>query len=133
MPYCPNCGTEHKVEDKFCSKCGEALRGISSESQATGQNPIVGENESEGWSWLDPKGPFRSPRITLNYFNAVGLILIIIALVLIVAGVDSPYAFLPDPLGILVVVYLLAVVFVGLPLAGILLLTDNVLGFLRHG
>lgn len=133
MPYCSNCGTEHPAEDQFCSNCGEALSEAPSQGTESEQSSSERESKGEDWSWLNPRGPFRSPRMALNYFNAVGLILIVVALILVVMGVDSPYAFLPDPLGILLVVYLLAVVFVGLPIAGILLLTDNVLGFLRHG
>lgn len=89
--------------------------------------------ESEDWSFFSPKGPFQSPRVALNYFNTGGLLLILIAILLIALGVESPYAYLPDPVPILVIVYLLAVIFLGIPLWFVLLLTDNVLGFLRHG
>lgn len=133
MPYCPNCGSEHEAGHRFCNSCGEEFGESSFEGHSPEEPQASNGTGSEEWSWLDPKGPFRSPRTALNYFNGVGLVLIFGGLLLVVVGVDSPYAFLPDPLPIVLVVYLLIVIFVGLPLAGILLLTDNVLGFLRHG
>jgi len=127
MPYCPKCGTEHPPADTYCSNCGEEL----SESETKGSEEQA-PNKSE-WNWLDPRGPFRSPRNILNTINTVGVVIIIVGIVLAVSGVDSPYAFLPSPLDILLLVYMLGVIFIGLPLWFILLLTDNVLGFLRKG
>ncbi len=133
MPFCPSCGTEHQGEDQFCRNCGEAIGQDPSGELETNQNPATDTDESEDWSFFSPEGPFQSPRTALNYFNTGGLLLIIIAILFIGAGVESPYAHLPDPLPILVIVYLLAVIFVGIPIWFVLLLTDNVLGFLRHG
>lgn len=127
MPYCPNCGTEHSPEDTYCSNCGEELTEIETQE---GAEPTPDKSE---WNWLDPRGPFRSPRNVLNTINTVGVVIIIVGIVLAVAGVDSTYAILPSPLDILLLIYMLAVVFIGLPLWFILLLTDNVLGFLRKG
>lgn len=133
MPYCPKCGTEHEDSDRYCRDCGEAISDTPTEKSKAGtQSPAEGA-DAEDWSFFNPKGPFQSPRVALNYFNTVGILLIIIAILLIAAGVESPYAVLPDPLPILVVVYILAVIFVGMPIWFVLLLTDNVLGFLRHG
>lgn len=133
MPYCPNCGEEHADDDRFCSDCGAELDAPGSAGAGDERQSAVRGGERDDWNWLDPTGPFSSPRTALNYFNGVGLLLVGVALLLVVAGVDSPYAFLPEPLGILLILYLVVVIFVGLPLAGVLLLTDNVLGFLRHG
>lgn len=132
MSYCPNCGTEHEDSDRYCRNCGEAIGDTPDKFKSETMPPTEG-SDSEDWSFFNPKGPFQSPRAALNYFNTVGILLIIIAILFIAAGVESPYAVLPDPLPILVVVYILAVIFVGMPIWFILLLTDNVLEFLRHG
>lgn len=133
MPYCPNCGTEHEAEAQFCSNCGEALGGVPSEEPESNHNPATETDESNDWSFFSPKGPFRSPRTAFNYFNTGGLLLIVIAILLIAVGIEEPFAHLPDPLPILVIIYILAVIFIGIPIWFVLLLTDNVLGFLRHG
>lgn len=133
MAFCPSCGTESEAEDEYCRNCGTNL-GVAIPSRMTrDDSPSTDDTERDGWNWLNPNGPFRSPRTALNYFNAVGLVLILAGVGLVIAGVESPYAFVPEPFDMLVVLYMVAVVFVGLPVAGILLLTDNVLGFLRHG
>lgn len=133
MPFCPTCGTEHQGDDQYCRNCGEVVGQDPSGEIEPNRNPATDTGESEDWSFFSPKGPFQSPRTALNYFNTGGLLLIIIAILLIALGVESPYAYLPDPMPILVIVYLLVVIFVGIPIWFVLLLTDNVLGFLRHG
>lgn len=127
MPYCPKCGTEHKPEDTYCSNCGGELTGIETQD---GEEHTPNKSE---WNWLDPRGPFQSPRNVLNTINTVGVVIIIVGIGFALAGVESPYAILPSPLDILLLVYMLAVIFIGLPLWFILFLTDNVLGFLRKG
>lgn len=133
MSYCPNCGTEHEDNDRYCRNCGGAIGDTPNEKSKSETGLSVDGADSEDWNFLNPKGPFQAPRTALNYFNTTGMLLIIIAILLIAAGVESPYAVLPAPLPILLVIYILAVIFVGMPVWFILLLTDNVLGFLRHG
>lgn len=131
MPFCTNCGTEHDYQASYCSVCGEPIQGTRPESEVP-----IRSDETDGatkdWNWLDPRGPFRSPRRFLNYFNGIGLLLIIGLLIVSVAGIET-HRFIPEPFGIFLVVYMLAVIFLGLPIAGILLITDNVVGFIGNG
>lgn len=135
MPYCPDCGTEHEPVDAYCSECGEPVgRGTDDRETSGGSTAAPADTDGEGgWNWLDPRGPFRSPRNALNTVNTVGIILLVVGLGLSIAGVDSPFAVLPDPLPIVLLIYILVVIFVGIPIWFVLLLTDNVLGFLRTG
>lgn len=144
MPYCPSCGTEHATEDAYCRECGthvgadDAAHAGPSGSTSHGEHSASPDGDADpgtdaGWNWLDPHGPFRSPRNVLNTINTIGVLLLVVGLGLSLAGMEAPYAVLPSPLPILLVVYILAVVFVGLPVWVVLLVTDNVLGFLRKG
>lgn len=130
MGYCPSCGAEVANDDSYCTGCGEAL---GNEGGAADEPSDNSSTTDEEWSWLDPAGPFRSPRRTLNVLNGIGLLVLAVGIGASLAGVDAPLAVLPDPLPILLAVYVVAVLLLGLPLAGLLLVTDNVLGFLRHG
>jgi hypothetical protein len=100
--------------------------------QSTTQSPGA-DGSDDGWNWLDPRGPFRSPRRALDVFNGVGLLVLLVGVGLAIAGVDAPFAILPDPLPIVLAIYVVVVLLVGLPIAGLLLITDNFLGYLRHG
>lgn len=132
MPYCPACGTELEEASAYCRNCGEAVGGSAPEPVAgTGSDPD--DRGQDGWDWLDPRGPFRSPRNVLNTLNTVGLVILFVGLGLAFAGVEAPFGFLPDPLLVVLLIYLLGVIFLGIPVWFVLLVTDNVLGFLRKG
>ena len=124
--YCPVCGEEQTESVRYCPNCGKEVINDNTETAES-------ETDETSWDWTDPDGPFQSPRNVLDTLNVIGLGIIGVGLVLTLAGFDSPYAILPSPVDTALLVYVLAVVFVGLPIWFILALTDNVLGFLKHG
>lgn len=132
MPYCQACGTELDGTAAFCRNCGVPVGEATSEEDLATDSATDDRGE-EGWDWLDPSGPFKSPRNVLNTLNTVGLVILFVGVGLALAGVEAPFGFLPEPLVIVLIMYLLAVIFVGLPVWFVLLVTDNVLGFLRNG
>lgn len=132
MTYCRACGTELEGAPAYCRNCGAAVDG-STEAAESGPDSVPEAGDEAEWNWLDPRGPFRSPRNVLNTLNTVGLVVLFVGFGLAVAGVEAPFGFLPEPLIWVLLVYLLGVIFIGLPVWFVLLVTDNVLGFLRNG
>lgn len=124
--YCPSCGTELANDASYCSGCGVAV-GDDHEPDTT-----VGETSTDGdsWDWSNPHGPFQSPRRALGTLNVLGFVSFLTAIGLNAVGL--PITALPHPLDIALFAFWFGVIVVGLPLWGLLHVSDNVLRFLKH-
>lgn len=123
--YCQECGAELDNDTSYCSDCGAAAE-VNDVPETTDRGPSEGEDL---WEWSDPRGPFRTPRRALGTLNVFGFISFLLAVGLNTVGL--PITALPDPLPITIFLFWLGVLVIGLPLWGLLHVTDNVLGFLR--
>lgn len=120
--YCQRCGVELTDDPRYCLECGEKVVENNAEATSTDGNL---------WDWSDPYGPFRSPRRALAALNTLGLVSFLVAIGLNAIGL--PITALPHPLDIALFAFWFGVIVVGLPLWGLLHVSDNVLGFLRQG
>jgi hypothetical protein len=125
--YCQQCGADLTDDASYCPDCGNAV-GDDHETNTTD-----GETSTDGdsWEWSDPRGPFRSPRRALGTLNALGFLSFLAAIGLNAVGL--PITALPHPLPIAMFAYWAGILMVGLPLWGLLHVSDNVLGFLKSG
>jgi hypothetical protein len=124
--YCPECGAELASDPSYCSDCGAAFE----DDHDPDTTDVKTTTNGDSWEWLDPYGPFRSPRRALGTLNAVGFISFLMAIGLNAVGL--PITALPHPIDISLFAFWFGVIVVGLPLWGLLHATDNVLGFLKH-
>jgi hypothetical protein len=124
MPdYCQRCGAELADDVSYCSECGTAV----GDDYETTDNATSAENDS--WEWSNPRGPFQSPRRTVGSLNLLGFVSFLLAIGLNAVGL--PITALPHPIPIALFAFWFGVIVVGLPLWGLLHVTDNVLGFLK--
>jgi len=123
--YCQACGTELDDEPSYCPECGAAV-GDEHEPDTTNKDTST---DGDSWDWNDPTGPFHSPRRALGTLNVLGFVSFLLAIGLNVVGL--PITALPHPIPIALFVFWFGVIVVGLPLWGLLHITDNVLGFLK--
>jgi hypothetical protein len=124
MPdYCQRCGSEPADDASYCPECGSA---VGDDDETTDNVTSTG---SDSWDWSNPRGPFQSPRRVLGTLNTLGFVSFLTAIALNAVGL--PITALPHPLDIALFIYWLGVLVVGLPLWGLLHVTDNVLGFLK--
>ena len=122
--YCQQCGAE--LDDAaYCSECG-ATAGDDGE---TTDNETSTEDGS--WDWFSPRGPFQSPRRAVGSLNLLGFVSFLLAIGLNAVGL--PITALPHPIPIALFAFWFGIIVVGLPLWGLLHVTDNVLGFLKPG
>jgi hypothetical protein len=121
--YCPTCGAELADDASYCPECGAA---VGKDYKTTNNTTST---DSDSWEWSDPRGPFRSPRRALGTLNVLGFVSFLLAIGLNAVGL--PVTALPHPLPIAMFTFWAGVLMVGLPLWGLLHVTDNVLGFLR--
>jgi len=111
--YCQQCGAE--LDDAaYCSECGAAV----GDDYETTDNTTSTEN-----------GPFQSPRRAVGSLNLLGFVSFLLAIGLNAVGL--PITALPHPIPIALFAFWFGVIVVGLPLWGLLHVTDNVLGFLK--
>jgi len=120
--YCQRCGVELTDDPRYCPECGEEV--VENHAEAT-------STDGNSWDWSDPYGPFRSPRRVLVALNTLGFISFLAAIGFNAIGL--PITALPHPLDIALFAFWFGVIIVGLPLWGLLHVSDNVLGFLRQG
>jgi len=122
--YCQQCGAE--LDDAaYCSECG-ATAGDDGE---TTDNATSTEDGS--WDWFSPRGPSQSPRRAVGSLNLLGFVSFLLAIGLNAVGL--PITALPHPIPIALFAFWFGIIVVGLPLWGLLHVTDNVLGFLKPG
>jgi hypothetical protein len=126
MPdYCQQCGSELANDTSYCPDCGSAVGGDHEPDTAD----VETSTDGDSWGWSDPRGPFRSPRRALGTLNVLGFLSFLAAIGLNAVGL--PITALPHPLDIALFIYWFGVLVFGLPLWGLLHVTDNVLGFLK--
>lgn len=123
--YCQRCGEELADNPRYCPKCGVAV-GDKDETETT---DAATSTDGDSWDWSNPRGPFRSPRRTLGMLNGLGFVSFLLAIGLNAVGL--PITALPHPLDIALFAFWFGVLVVGLPLWGLLHVSDNVLAFLR--
>ena len=119
--HCPACGVELDKEVRYCPNCGT---GIGDEQSAGNQS-----TDSNSWNWNNPAGPFRSPRRALRSVIVFGLLSFLLSIALNAVG--FPITDLPHPIPIALFAFWTGIIMIGLPLWGLLHVTDNVLGFLK--
>jgi hypothetical protein len=124
--YCPSCGAELADDASYCFECGSTV-GDNHESDATNG---VTSTDGDSWDWSNPRGPFQSPRRALGTLNILGFLSFLAAIGLNAVGL--PITALPHPLDIALFAFWFGVIVVGLPLWGLLHVSDNVLEFLNH-
>jgi len=124
---CQQCGVEIDDDASYCPECGTAV-GDEHEPDTTDNTTST---DADSWEWSDPRGPFRSPRRALGTLNVLGFVSFLLAIGLNAVGL--PITALPHPVPIAMFAFWFGVIVVGLPLWGLLHITDNVLGFLRQG
>jgi hypothetical protein len=123
--YCQQCGAGLDGDASYCPECGAA----AGDDAETTDNATSTENDS--WDWFSPRGPFQSPRRAVASLNLLGFVSFLLAIGLNAVGL--PITALPHPLPIAMFAFWAGVLMVGLPLWGLLHVTDNVLGFLKPG
>jgi len=121
--YCQRCGAELDDDVSYCPECGAA---VGDDDEMT-DNATSTDGDSRDWN--DPAGPFRSPRRALGTLNVLGVLSFLLAIGLNAVGL--PITALPHPIPIALFAFWFGVIVVGLPLWGLLHITDNVLGFLK--
>lgn len=121
--YCQQCGADLTDDASYCPECGDAV----GDDDETTDNATSTENGS--WDWFSPCGPFQSPRRAVGSLNLLGFVSFLLAIGLNAVGL--PITALPHPLDIALFIYWFGVLVFGLPLWGLLHVTDNVLGFLK--
>lgn len=119
--YCRQCGTELDADASYCPECGTAVREVDDTTST----------DSDSWDWSNPRGPFQSPCRAVGRLNLLGFVSFLLAIGLNAVGL--PITALPHPLPIAMFAYWAGVLMVGLPLWGLLHVSDNVLGFLKRG
>ncbi|MBP2250450.1 hypothetical protein J2754_000759 [Halarchaeum solikamskense] len=125
MPdYCQQCGAKLDDDVSYCPECGVAV----GDDYETTDNATSTENDS--WDWSNPRGPFLSPRRAVGSLNLLGFVSFLLAIGLNAVGL--PITALPHPLDIALFAFWFGVIVVGLPLWGLLHVSDNVLGFLKY-
>jgi hypothetical protein len=125
MRYCQQCGAELEDDASYCPECGSAVE----DDHETDTTDKETSTDGDSWDWSYPRGPFRSPRRALGTLNVLGFLSFLAAIGLNAVGL--PITALPHPLGIALFAFWFGVIVVGLPLWGLLHVSDNVLGFLR--
>jgi hypothetical protein len=126
MPdYCQRCGSEFADDASYCPECGAAV-GDNHEPDTTDRETSM---DGDSWDWSSPRGPFESPRRAVGSLNLLGFVSFLLAIGLNAVGL--PITALPHPLDIALFIYWFGVLVFGLPLWGLLHVTDNVLGFLK--
>lgn len=123
--YCQACGVELDDNASYCPECGAAVGDEHKTDTVDGET----STDNNSWEWSDPRGPFRSPRRALGTLNLLGFVSFLIAIGLNAVGL--PITALPHPIPIALFAFWASVLMVGLPLLGLLHVTDNVLGFLK--
>jgi len=120
--YCPVCGEELTDSARYCPNCGDH---VSGDNQSADEN----STDDDSWDWNDPAGPFRSPRRLLRSVIVFGFLSFLLAIGLNAVG--FPITELPHPIPIALFAFWAGITMIGLPLWGLLHVTDNVLGFLK--
>lgn len=118
---CPACRVEIDKDVRFCPNCGTEI----GDDQSEGDNSTDGDS----WNWNDPAGPFRSPRHVLRSVIVFGFFSFLLSIGLNTVGL--PITELPHPIPIALFAFWFGIIVIGLPLWGILHVSDNVLGFLK--
>jgi len=121
--YCQQCGAELDDDASYCPECGAA----AGDDYETTDNATSTNGDS--WDWSNPRGPFQSPRRAVGSLNLLGFVSFLLAIGLNAVGL--PITALPHPIPIALFAFWAGVLMVGLPLWGLLHITDNVLGFLK--
>jgi len=120
--YCRACGAE--LDDAaYCSECGTA---VGDDYETTDKETST---NGDSWEWSNSLGPFQSPRRAVGSLNLLGFVSFLLAIGLNAVGL--PITALPYPIPIALFDFWAGVLMVGLPLWGLLHVTDNVLGFLK--
>jgi hypothetical protein len=124
MPdYCQQCSAELDDDASYCPECGAA---VGDDDEMTDKAASM---SGDSWDWSSPRGPFQSPRRAVASLNFLGFFSFLLAIGLNAVGL--PITALPHPIPIALFAFWFGVIVVGLPLWGLLHVTDNVLGFLK--
>jgi len=124
MPdYCQRCGAELDEDVSYCPECGAT---VGDDDETTDSTTST---DTDSWDWDSPRGPFQSPRRAVASLNLLGFVSFLLAIGLNAVGL--PITALPHPIPIAMFAFWFGVIVVGLPLWGLLRVTDNVLGFLK--
>jgi len=121
--YCQQCGAEFDDEPLYCPECGTPVE----DNHETTDNATSTEKDS--WDWSNPRGPFESPRRAVGSLNLLGFLSFLLSIALNAVGL--PIAALPHPIPIALFAFWAGVIMIGLPLWGLLHVSDNVLGFIK--
>lgn len=121
--YCQQCSAELADDASYCPECGTAVR----DDDGTTDNATSTNGDS--WDWSSPRGPFESPRRAVGSLNLFGFVSFLLAIGLNAVGL--PITALPHPIPIALFAFWAGVLMIGLPLWGLLHVSDNVLGFLK--
>ena len=121
--YCPACGEELAKDTRYCPNCGTGF----GDDQSADEN----STDSDSWNWNDPAGPFGSPRHAVRSVIVFGFLSFLLSIGLNAVGL--PITELPHPIPIVLFAFWAGIIMIGLPLWGLLHVTDNVLGFLKSG
>lgn len=141
MVYCIHCGREHDTAASYCPECEVEIWIASADSMEYTHHPnavhaadSTGDTGRSGrWSWRAPRIPAPTPRLLVYYGIVAGLVLLTLTALSSTVGVGPSLALLPTPLDRVVVGFVVAVLVVGLPVAGVLLVTDTLRAFRRRG
>lgn len=126
MPdYCQRCSSEIADDASCCPECGTAVGDDHEPDTAD----VETSTEGDSWDLSNPHGPFQSPRRALWTVNVLALVSFLAAIGLNAVGL--PITAFPHPLPIAMFIFWFGTLVIGLPLWGLLHVTDNVLGFLR--
>jgi len=125
MRYCQQCGAELDDTPSYCPECGVA---VGDDYETTDRETST---DGDSWDWSNPRGPFQSPRRAVGFLNLLGFVSFLLAIGLNAVGL--PITALPHPLDIALFAFWFGVIVVGLPLWGLLHVSDNVLGFIKDG
>jgi len=123
--YCQQCGAELDDTPSYCLECGVA---VGDDYETTDREAST---DGDSWDWSNPRGPFQSPRRAVRFLNLLGFVSFLLAIGLNAVGL--PITALPHPLDIALFAFWFSVIVVGLPLWGLLHVSDNVLGFIKDG
>ena len=121
--YCRKCGAELDDDASYCPECGAAA---GDDYETTDKETST---DGDSWDWASPRGPFQSPRRVVASLNLLGFVSFLLAIGLNAVGL--PITALPHPIPIALFAFWFGAIVVGLPLWGLLHVTDNVLGFLK--
>jgi hypothetical protein len=110
MCCCQRCVSELDDDASYCPECGTAVKN-NHEPDTTDRTNLI---DGDSWEWLNPRGPFESPRRAVGSLNLLGFVSFLLAIR--VTAVGLPITALPHPIPIALFAFWAGVLMVGLPL-----------------